>query len=54
MGQVTREVAQRLGRDFGPLAVSQFLDLLREEDPASLQRLRQLLEQGRDGGDGQQ
>lgn len=54
VGQVTREVAQGLVRDFGPLAVTQFLDVLREEDPASLQRLRQWLEQGGDGADGQQ
>ena len=54
VGQVTREVAQGLVRDFGPLAVAQFLDVLREEDPASLQRLRQWLEQREGGGDGPQ
>jgi predicted transcriptional regulator len=52
VGQVTREVAQGLVRDFGPLAVAQFLDVLREEDPASLQRLRQWLEEGAEGADG--
>jgi predicted transcriptional regulator len=54
VGQVTREVAQGLVRDFGPLAVAQFLDVLREEDPASLDRLRRWLEQGEGGADGPQ
>ncbi len=54
VGQVTREVAQGLVRDFGPLAVIQFLDVLREEDPAALGRLRELLTAGVDGADGDQ
>ena len=54
VAQVTRDVAQGLVRDFGPLAVVQFLDVLREEDPGGLQRLRQLLDQGVDGTDGRQ
>ena len=54
LGGVTRQVAQGLVRDFGPLAVSQFLDVLREEDPAGLDRLRQLLAQEVDGGGGVQ
>lgn len=54
VAQVTRDVAQGLVRDFGPLAVVQFLDVLREEDPGGLQRLRQLLDQGIDGADGGQ
>lgn len=54
VGQVTRAVAQGLVRDFGPLAVTQFLDVLREEDPAALERLRHWLDQGVDGGDGLQ
>lgn len=54
VGQVTREVAQGLVRDFGELAVSQFLDVLREEDPTSVERLRKFLEQeGAGARDGQ-
>jgi predicted transcriptional regulator len=54
VGQVARQVAQGLVRDFGPLAVSQFLDVLREEDPAVLERLRRLLAEEAGGADGQQ
>jgi predicted transcriptional regulator len=44
-----RQVARGLVRDFGELAVSQFLDVLREEDPQALGRLRELLGQGGQG-----
>jgi predicted transcriptional regulator len=40
---VSREVAAGLIRDFGDLAVSQFVDALREEDPEALKRLARLL-----------
>lgn len=50
VGQVTREVAQGLVRDFGELAVAQFLRVIREEDPSSLERLRKFVEQEEGGG----
>jgi predicted transcriptional regulator len=43
LAQVSREVATGLIRDFGDLAVAQFLAALREEDPEALRRLANLL-----------
>lgn len=40
---VSREVAAGLIRDFGDLAVAQFVEALREEDPDALDRLVRLL-----------
>jgi predicted transcriptional regulator len=45
--QVSRQVATGLIRDFGDLAVAQFLDALREHDPEALARLASLIERER-------
>ena len=47
---VSREVASGLIRDFGDLAVAQFVAALRAEDPEALERLADVLR--REGGDG--
>jgi predicted transcriptional regulator len=54
LASVTRQVAQGLVRDFGSLAVSQFLDVLRAEDPEGLDRLRRLLAEEGEGRGGDQ
>lgn len=45
LARVSREVAAGLIRDFGELAVTQFLAVLREEDPEALARLQAMLAQ---------
>jgi predicted transcriptional regulator len=53
LAHVSRQVAAGLIRDFGELAVTQFVVVLREEDPDALERLADMLgqERSRDADD---
>lgn len=50
VAQVSRDVSAGLIRDFGELAVAQFVAALRDEDPEALERLADVLR--REEGDG--